>query len=215
MVRALTSWVWLVDFDRKARALDATNELSADVSATLEQHFSAVHVLRKDEAALSLLRKSRDLAGFRESLKMSMGRLDSAPFEAASFDCVMLHDSIVTTGADARKTLAGARRLLRDGGWLQMASPRPPLRGAIESSGIRHGKLVAWVRSTGFREVRTYHIDSSIDQLLHLIPAARPAVLEYESSPAMRSSISRRRRLVASIGLHSLLYPGYMLLARA
>src|SRR5207237_6537088 len=100
--------------------------------------------------------------------------------------------------------------LLRGGGWLHMASPHPSLRGASESAGVRHRKLVAWVLSAGFREVRMYHIDSTIEQMLHLIPAARPAVLEYESSPTMRSSISRRRRLVAAFGPHSLLYPAYM-----
>ena len=214
MVRALTTWVWLVDFERAERALDATRETSADVAAALQPHFPLVHVLRTSDSALSSVRESSGSMGF-QAAAMSSGRLDSAALEAGSFDCIMVHDAIVGATPDAARVLGTARRLLRTGGWLQVASAHPPLWNATESSGIRRRKLERDLYSAGFREVRTYQVDSALDRLLHFVPSDRRAVLEYESSPAMRTITSRRRRAVASIGLHSLLYPGYMMLARA
>jgi hypothetical protein len=214
MVRALTTWVWLVDFERAERALDATGETSADVAAALQRHFPLVHILRDSDSALSLVRESSRGLGF-EAAAMSPGRPDSGGLDAGSFDCIMMHDAIVGARTDANRVLSGARRLLRTGGWLQVASAHPPLRDANEASGIPRRKLERALYAAGFGEVRTYHVDSALDRLLHFVPGDRRAVLEYESSPAMRSSTSRRRRAVASIGLHSLLYQGYMMLARA
>jgi hypothetical protein len=71
------------------------------------------------------------------------------------------------------------------------------------------------LRHAGFRDVRCWLAAPSLERTLTLIPDGRTAVRAYEASDAMRGSTSWPRRAIAALGPRSLLYVGYVLLARA
>jgi len=218
MVRSLTNWIWLVEFSSHARALDATDAPTADVAASLRQHFPAVSVVRRDESALSDVRASAAASGWHVD-EYVQGRLESGPWAAGSFDCIVMHDVLSRDSGQRdplRRTLAAARRLLRPGGWLQLTSANRSLRRSRSAPGALSRRNVArLLRRAGFGEVRTLHVASSIERSLHLIPDRRGALLAFESSDAMRGATSRVRQAIARVGPRSMLYTGYMLLARA
>ena len=46
MVRSLAPWLWLIECGTWGKALDASEEATGDLAASLMGHFAEVHVLR-------------------------------------------------------------------------------------------------------------------------------------------------------------------------
>jgi hypothetical protein len=220
MVRSLTTWLWLVDCGAQRRALDASAETTGELAASLLAHFDEVDVLRADQSALESVRASAEGEGWTVP-RLTRGTLREAPWPSGTFNCISLHDGLARqhlAADDLLAALAQLHRLLTSGGWLAMASPMPRSRGIPRpgSTGISRTRLERSIMRAGFREVRCFFSGTALDRSLTLIPDSGHAIRAYESSDAMRGGTTVGvRRAVARLGLRSMLYPGYVMLARA
>ncbi len=218
VVRSLAPWIWLVECGT-GTALDASVESSGDLAASLMPHFGAVHVLRAEASVVESVRASNAREGWTPS-SLTAGTVRAAPWPPGSFDCVALHDALARRAMAAPELLDELRqcnRLLKAGGWLALAAPNPrPFRRAPEPAGaIARGDMIRQLRRAGFREVRCWLAAPTLERPLTLLPDTRTAARAYEASDAMRGSTSWPRRAIAALGPLSLLYPGYVVLARA
>jgi hypothetical protein len=219
MVRSLASWLWLLDFRYRGTALDASDDPTGELGASLAGHFDAVHAQRDSQAALDTLAAANAEQGWA-SASLRVGTASQAAWPAETFDCIVLYDSLVRRGASPREVraeVAAWRPKMRRDGWLVVASATPAMlrRTKSDAPAISRRAFASQLRAAGYRDVRCLWVEYSLDRPLFMIPAARSTVTAYESYDAMRSSGSRHRRLAARSGLHTLLYPGYLLFARA
>jgi len=218
VVRSLAAWLWLVEFRTTARALDAS-ETSGDLAQALKGHFNAVDVLRPDASALRQVQALAESHGWTAN-SLTVGSIRAAPWPPETFDCVALHDALVGTTrspADALAVLTNLRPVLKPDGWLAIGSPNPGVLGGRRAGarGIAPGRLARLLRRARFREVRCLFVEPSLEWPLTLVPDAIHAIDAYEASSAMQGSRAWARRSAARLGLRSMLYPAYFLLARA
>lgn len=218
-IRSITSWIWFLDMPPGGAALDASDDSTADIAACLAEHFRDVHVLRPDRSAADAFRSAPHCASWSPA-SLTAGTLESATWDAGSFSCIALHDSldrrhIEPAARDAE--FARYHRLLRANGWLALAAAQSPAlsRGGAKNGGTNRKQLTRALKKAGFREVRCFFVEPTLERPLTILPDSLPAVRAYEFYDAMRGSTGLKRRGVASLGLRSLLYPGYFLLARA
>jgi hypothetical protein len=218
-VRSLASWLWLVEFPGTACALDASEDASGELAAALSEHFATVHALRSDDAKLQDLHEASARQGWSLASE-TVGSVYDGSWAHGMFDCIAVYDGLaadVSHGA-AYDRLKRYHSLLRSGGWICVASPTPTVlgRGGSHDSGIERRAFTRLLTRAGFNDVRAYWIEYSLERPLFLVPHKRETIVAYESYDAMRGSgLSRRRRTVANTGIGSLLYPAYLLLARA
>jgi hypothetical protein len=219
MVRSLASWLWLLDFRYRGAALDASDDPTGELGASLAGHFDQVHALRPTQTALDTLAAANAEQGWT-STSMKVGTAAKADWPADTFDCVVLYDAPVRRGASSRELrdeVAAWRPKMRRDGWLVAASATPTMlrRTKSETPAISRASFTRQLRAAGYRDVRCLWVEYTLDRPLFMIPADRSTVTAYESYDAMRSSGRRHRRLAARSGMHALLYPGYLLFARA
>jgi hypothetical protein len=218
MVRSLTSWLWLVDFHSRDRALDASDDMEGDLAAALAGHFGSVDVLRSDGETAAQLRTASAREGWPVPA-VTIGSVDRGGWSSATFDCICVHDAL-TRKAQSTEALLGElgslHRLLKRDGWLEIAATgRPRWPSGAPSAGITHRKLAGLLTRAGFQEVRCYFVEHLIDRPLILIPNSHPTFTAYEGSDTLRGQSQRRRRIASRLGLRSLLYSKYLLIARA
>jgi hypothetical protein len=219
MVRSLASWLWLLDFRDRGAAVDASDDTSGELAAALGCHFRRVDVVRGDQAQLDELQKSNERQGWVPT-SIQVGSVATAPFAPDTFDCVVLYDAIVRRTQGVENMLDEVSRwraMMRRDGWLVVAAATPHMLGRRKSghSGIARRSLTRILNRAGYREVRCLWIEYSLERPLFLIPDSRATIASYESHDAMRGSGTRPRRVAAKSGMSSLLYPGYVLFARA
>ncbi len=218
MVRSLASWLWLIGCGT-GKALDASEEAGGDFAASLMTHFDEVHVLRADPSVLDSVRADNAREGWVPA-SLTSGTVRDAPWPPGTFDCIALHDALAHRPPAAPGLLEDLRplhRLLRPGGWLEVAAPNPRLPGrrAAGTFVLPRGRLSRLLVRAGFREVRCWFAAPTLARPLTLLPDARAAIRAYEASDAMRGATSWPRRAIAGFGTPSVLYPAYVLLARA
>ncbi len=219
MVRSLAPWLWLIECGTGGKALDASEEATGDLAASLMGHFAEVHALRTAAPVLDSVRASNEREGWAPA-SLTLGTVRSASWPAGTFDCIALHDALARralVGPDLLEELRHLHRLLRRDGWLAVASPnpRPIARRRGPARVLSRGQLTALLRRAQFRDVHCWLAAPTLERPLTLLPDVRSAIRAYEASDAMRGSTSPIRRMIAGFGPVSLLYPAYVLLARA
>ena len=97
-----------------------------------------------------------------------------------------------------------ANRLLREEGWVAMSGSRDRRAGALADA----------LRQSGFTTVRRYALSPSADRPFMVIPRTRIAALACERDLQRQRGGHRARVVLAALGLHDLLYRGWLILAR-
>jgi hypothetical protein len=212
------TWLWLLDLEFGGVALDAS-ATKGHLASELSRHFSNVHVLREDKAALDEVRAFGGRAGDRPCT-LTLGSLRTAPWNESTFDCIAVHDRFAGQNqkpAESIQTLERLRHLLKTDGWLVAASPNPSYLRARSAgrTGIAPRALSRMLVEARFREVRRIFVTPSLDSPRTLIPDARRAVGAYEAYDSIQGTSEWKRRTVAGLGLHSALYPAYFIMACA
>lgn len=218
-VRATATWLWYLERDAGGGvALDAsstTGQLAADLSL----HFSEVHVLRRTTSALDEIRAYGEHVGSRPYAP-TVGTILSAPWGDHAFDCIAVHDTFAKCDPKAVETierLDRIRLLLKAGGWFVGATPntsyvRHRRTGAV---GISPRVFSRMLVEAQFREIRRIFVVPSLDDPVTLIPDAPRAVNAYEAFDSIRGTTKWTRRVLARLGLRKMLYPAFLILARA
>jgi hypothetical protein len=219
MVRSLASWLWLLDFRNTAKALDASDDGSGELSAELGEHFAEIHSLRADAERLAELRTSNERQGWVPT-SLGIGNAFNAPWPNGTFDCIALHDVLTRHGYsdhELSRILIRYHQLMRTDGWISISSPISPSlrRGKRDSQTVPPRRMSAILNEAGFSEVRCLWIEHSNDRPLFMVPDDPRTLVAYESYDAVRGSGSRARRAATKFGLSTILYPAYLLLARA
>lgn len=218
-MRSLAPWLWFLDFDGRGKALDASDLPTVELAIALKAHFAEVHVLRADGANLDAVRVADNRAGYSLA-SMVRGSIQTAYWPPETFDCVVLHDALVRrclTNTEVLAELRAAHRLLKRGGWLAIASRRPPglFRRRARMQGVPRAVLARLLRRARFREIRCLFADPSAEEIFTVVPDVRAAILAHETLASSSGRISWRRRAAAALGLRSALFSAYVLLARA
>jgi len=218
-VNSLAPWLWLVDFDAHGKALDASDAPTGDLAAALMGHFAEVHLLRADNATLDGLPPANSREGWAPASAVT-GTFRAAPWPRGTFDCIALHDALVRRRlpkTDVLAELEGAHRLLKPGGWLALASPRPSRvrRQSLDATGIPRTILSRLLTQAHFHEIRCLFVDPSVDNPRTVVPDAKPAIGANNTLEGIRGSAMWKRRAAVGLGLRSALFPAYILLARA
>ena len=129
---SLANWIWLVDLERRDRALDVCGG-DGTMTASLARHFAAVYFLEPDHSLLSFSQKRFAQDGIGNVVLLSASEQD-LPFRHGSFDCIVLHEVFdryglpagrAQTDSDHRALLTACHRLLRPGGYLCVGATNP------------------------------------------------------------------------------------------
>ena len=217
MTRSLATWLWLLDV-HGGSALDASVEQTSELAASLLGHFSDVTVLRNSHASLDAVRVD-SLGAPTAPASFLVGTLATAPLAPRSFDCIALHDALTSvcgSRSELRECFAAAHVLLRPDGWLAATFPSPSMQSVRSRQWRPSSRAVSrMLRRTGFMEVRTLYVEHGLERPLTMLPARPNAVRAYETAAGMRPNTRGIRRVLATIGVHSILYPAFLVLARA
>jgi len=138
------------------------------------------------------------------------------PFQGAEFDLVTLYGTCPTSSA-----LREIRRVIADGGtalfsaenrWWggRLRRAARPRAGAAGDLGLRRAVLDA-----GFETACAYWVEPSLAIPRNLIPAIRGRVRSFEAIRAREWGGDVLRSSVATLGLHGVLYPGLLVVAKA
>ena len=217
-MRSLAPWLWLIDFDERDHALDASGSETGELTTALMAHFNNVRVLRAEADTLSGIRAVNG-EGWAPASAV-LGSVRTAPWANATFDCIALHDALVqrrlpTSGLLAE--LQSAHRLLKPGGWLALASPNTPrVRSPLaRTAGIPRRVLTRLHRQASIRETRCLFVEPSVDDPSTVVPAADAAIRARDSLEGVSGTSMWKRRAALEFGAQSVLFPAYLLLARA
>lgn len=159
------------------------------------------------------------------------------PYDDGCVDCVVSNDLVSSWSESGREpyrdagflnALSELRRVLRPGGVLWLSGPnarwyrrwlpwasrsgratdRAPRRPRVfEVNAMRRA-----LTEVGFSETRAYFVESSIEDLVAVVPASRRAAVAYERERWPRATLPARTWWAAR-GLHELLYPDAFVLA--
>lgn len=228
---ACGNWVWLCEIERRDAALDIAAGTSA-MPLALSRHFDVVHqiAMSAEVAELTRVRSAEDGMDNVESAVADEPFALDYPDE--SFDCVTLHGTleardrgpftVESSRARDMRILREARRLLRPGGWLYVATSNPLWYGRVRhpfllARGVRvlHRASPAFVAAAGFADVRTLYAFPTHERPQALIPATRSAALAFESIDERGQLGARVRRAAGWTPLYRALVPSLVYLARA
>jgi SAM-dependent methyltransferase len=138
-------------------------------------------------------------------------RPEHLPFADASFDLVTLY-GLVPSAAHLREL----RRLLKAGGTALLGCQNRWWRGRLRSSTVAVGpRLASDIIAAGFREARMYWVEPSLAIPRELIPARFDRVSAFESARARETGHRVARSLIVAAGLHRVLYPALLFVAKA
>jgi hypothetical protein len=218
-VNSLAPWLWLVDFDAHGKALDASDAPHGEIAVALMTHFAEVHVLRPDSAQLDALLSTDNLRGLAPA-STATGSLRASLWPTQTFDCIALHDALVRRRLPTAEVLAelhGAHKLLKPGGWLALASPRPSrlYRQRVDTVGMPRAILSRLLTEANFREIRCLYVEPSADNPRTVVPDVKSAVGAHNRLEGVRGRAMWKRRAAVQLGFRSALFPAYLLLARA
>ena len=237
---ACGNWLWLVDLARWERALDVQGGIGT-MTAALARHFTSVHYVDASRPPLQFARArfSEDRSANVACAQAGAGAL---PYRNATFDCVVWNVALgrgvpgvalVDSPAVLAAVLTECRRVLRPGGCLYLGIATGPVPGSVLPAGRILSALVRMVvratmqvrrierlavaraiprqlHAAGFARVQGFYIDPSFQQPWSIIPARRRAVLAYER---LQMTSARRRRWLAWLSLHPVLFECHMFLA--
>ncbi len=218
-MNSLAPWLWLIDFDEHGMALDASDVPNRDLAVALMAHFTQVHVIRPDTAKLAALPAANSLEGWVPASTV-IGSLSAAAWPEETFDCIAVHDALVRRGIPTTEVLAelkGAHRLLKPGGWLALASPRPSRlhRQRAGTIGLARATLSRLLKEAHFHEIRCLYVEPSADNPRTVVPNAKAAIGAHNHLEGVRGRAMWKRRAAVELGFRSALFPAYLLLARA
>lgn len=218
-MRSLAPWLWLIDFDERHHALDASGSQTGELTTALMAHFDEVHVLQAEVNTLDGIRAVNGRERWSQS-SAALGSVRTAPWAGGTFDCIALHDALVerrlpTSGLLAE--LQSAHRLLKPGGWLALASPSTPrVRSPLgRPGGISRRVLSRLLKQASFRETRCLFVEPSLDDPSTVVPDADAAIRARDALEGVRGKSMWKRRAALEFGVQSVLFPAYLLLARA
>lgn len=159
------------------------------------------------------------------------------PYDDGCVDCVVSNDLVNTWSASGQvpyrdpgflAALSELRRVLRPGGVLWLSGPNARWYRTRLPWASRNGRATDRKRrerrvfqvnavrgalaTVGFSETRAYFVESSVDDLVAVVPACRRAAVAYERERWPRATLPARTWWAAR-GLHELLYPDAFVLA--
>jgi SAM-dependent methyltransferase len=208
---ACGNWVWLTSFVRRDAALDVGGVVSS-MAPALSRHFDVVYHL-EPSAALAEFATRRFAQDRLGNVVVCRGAPAALPFRDESFDCVTLHGG--APPARPRSVLAECRRVLRQDGRIYVAFDNPLWYGRLARVTRGRGRrVVPSARAAGFREVECYYAFPTFDRPRVLVPATRRASFARETVEAPAGLRGTARRLATLAGLHAMLAPGVVVVAR-
>jgi SAM-dependent methyltransferase len=141
----------------------------------------------------------------------SADRPEPLPFADASFDLVTSYGL-----APSRAHLREMRRLVTAGGTVLLGCPNRWWRGRMRNSRVAAGpRLATDIVAAGFREARMYWVEPSLAVPRDLIPARPGRVRAFEAARARETGHRIARWLIVAAGLHRVLYPALLFVAKA
>jgi len=163
--------------------------------------------LRLDEGLRALYREV--ICGAWPNRRSGAGP-ERLPFADASFDLVTLY-GLAPTHVQLREV----RRLVKAGGTALLGCPNRWWRGRLRSSPVAAGpRLTADIIAAGFREARMYWVEPSLAIPRELIPARFDRVCAFEAARARETGRRFARSLIVAAGLHRVLYPALLFIAK-
>jgi hypothetical protein len=113
--------------------------------------------------------------------------------------------------------LQSAHQLLKPGGWLALASPNTPrVRSPLaRAAGIPRRVLTRLLKQASFRETRCLFVEPSADDPSTVVPDAEAAIRARDALEGISGTSMWKRRAALEFGAQSVLFPAYLLLARA
>ena len=138
------------------------------------------------------------------------------PFEDAAFDLVTLYGR-----GPSFEALQEIRRVLRPGGCLLLAAENrwwaEQLVGSswYRSQAVSRRQLERAVAQAGFRERCSYWVEPSLATPRNVIPVRSDRVRSVEAMRRRDTGQSRARSFAVASGLHGLLYPAVLIVAKA
>jgi hypothetical protein len=182
---AVVNWIWISSSARRERVLVVT-ETRDGWTECLQPHFRRVE--RCDVASL-------------------VGVL---PFGDGSFDHVLLPGMLGNWRRARSAAIHECRRLLCPGGLLLVSGANPQFYTAPSFADFT---LTFALSRAGFGRVHRYFAEPSDNAPVAIFAGTRAAYVAYERQE--RATRGRARRLLATIGLHSVAYPARFILAYA
>lgn len=238
----LANWIWFAELEGRDRLLDVCGGI-VTMTASLARHFSTVYSLEPDPGLLAFSHQRFSQAGKENVVRVRGGQADppfqDASFDCVLLHGVLDRMSAELARPqrrDLHRLLVSCHRLLRPRGCLYISASNPHwhrnLRKALRPSGHQptraasrnatspiprgipsRASLKKVLQEIGFRRLRSYYVSPSMDQPINIIPATRRAVIAYERSFPVGRARGMCRRLLARLGLHSLLFPSQLMLA--
>jgi SAM-dependent methyltransferase len=151
---------------------------------------------------------------------VARGSLAALPFGDESFDCVTLHGAVPTRAPGARSVaprdvFSECRRVLRPGGRVYVAFDNPLWYGRLADAWRRGGRaIVRSARSAGFRDVERFYAFPTFSRPRVVVPGTRRAFYARETAEARGTIRRAARRATALVGLHAVLGPSVVIVAR-
>ncbi len=218
-MKSLAPWLWLVDFDARDRALDASDAPTGELTEALMAHFAEVHVLRAGSSDLDQLRDAYSVEGWIPA-SAAVGSVATAAWPNETFDCIALHDALVRrrlSTTEVQAELEAAHRLLKPGGWLALASPSPPRfrRRTEQTIGLRRTVLSRLLTRARFREIRCLFVAPSADDPSTVVPDVKSAIRARDTLEGVHGAAKWKHRAALELGFRPSLFPAYVLLAQA
>ena len=143
------------------------------------------------------------LAGhFSNVERLGAQQLAAARWPAHTFDCIALHDALARDARPAE--FERLHELLKPSGLLVVTAPSSSARSVTRR-----------LRRAGYHDIRRYCVATALDHPTTIIPAHARTIRAYHAFDASQGRTSLARRAAAFVGLHELLFPACLLLARA
>lgn len=240
---AAANWLWLVDVGHRDRAL-LIAETETNWVAALGRHFAAVEQLAASDLRARLDDRRPSRAGDHPPLlPFDDASMDCVVLQGfvANWQHIARH---WRSGTARAEILRESRRVLRRGGLLLVSGPNPRCYAAVSGgeststcsslratesdrpvsmlrrfASMSNGgwaadlRLTAAVGRAGFANVREYYAQPSDLAPRSIIPASRPAAVAYERQE--RTIRGRKPKLLATLGLHWMVYPALIIVAFA
>jgi hypothetical protein len=175
-----------------------------------------VHVIRETQSQLDEVRAYATTLAVGPYVE-TRGSILEPHWMDGTFDCIAIHDALEGWDTRAPGTSAYLDRillLLKPRGWLIGASANPWYLGRRAlGKGLAPRAVVRLLKNAGFREVRLLFVRPSLARPLALVPDDPRAIRAFDGFRSMSDSTALTRRVVARLGIRSVLFPAYFVLA--
>jgi SAM-dependent methyltransferase len=240
---SLANWIWLADLERRERVLVVSGDGGTMAASLAPHFSTIYLLEANHPRLLfSQRRFAQDGVGNAVLLRASEHDppFQHDSFDCVVLHGTLDRQGTPAGGGrpdrDRGSVLTACHRLLRPGGYLCIGATNPYWHGssrgrqnrnrwltqvALTLSGLTgtreriatRGVLERLLRQVGFHAVRSHYATPSIYRPRDIVPACRRAAVAYEASASADGAKATLRRLLASLGLHSVLFPHQLILA--